>query len=89
MENSNPVRPLSRFRRVFLLHFKGLMTGRRGSEVDRLTTVEDVEDNPTTFVRLRRSTLHYITLHYITPFLALLIYGFNFSNILWFDHNPG
>ena len=27
--------------------------------------------------------------HYITPFLALLIYGFNFSNILWFDHNPG
>ena len=59
LKNSNPVRPLSRFRRVFLLHFKGLMTGRRGSEVDRLTTVEDVEDNPTTFVRLRRSTLHY------------------------------
>ena len=27
--------------------------------------------------------------HYITPFLALLIYGFNFSNILWFDRNPG
>ena len=70
LENSNPVRPLSRFRRVFLLHFKGLMTGRRGSEVDRFNTVEDVEDN------LRQAAQVNITLHPSFHFLFMVsIFG--------------
>ena len=38
---------------------------------------------------LRQAAQVNITLHYITRFLSLLIYSFNFSDILWFDHNPG
>ena len=77
----------SRFRRIFLLHFKQLVTDHRseGEGLNALTIVED-ENNPSLFIRLRRYHQRFSVI-VIWFYITQAFVPFSFSRATSFNRN--